>query len=97
MGHPNPASTSTHKVLVNPKGDGTLARKAGSVTFFDKVKGYYHTLITVVGSILALLNQFTPLTNFLPDNVRGAITAAILFLTAVSNFLVSNQQWVNDL
>lgn len=72
-------------------------QEAGAVGFLDKAKGYYHTIITVIGAVLVLLNEVTPVTNFLPPTQRGWISVGIVFLTALANFLKSNEQWVDDL
>jgi hypothetical protein len=71
------------------------AEKPGEVNFVDKLKGYYHTVITVTGAILLLLNQVTPITDALGGEVQKWISAAIIFVTALLNFLKSNEQWIN--
>lgn len=74
-----------------------VGEKSGDVTWLDRAKGYYHTLITLVGAVLVLLNQATPVFSFLPENWHGYVSVAIVFLTAAANFLKQNEQWVNDL
>jgi hypothetical protein len=69
----------------------------GPTTTLDRAKGYYHTIITLVGAVLVLLNQITPVTDFLPASVRGYVSVAIVFVTAALNFLKSNEHWVDDL
>lgn len=70
---------------------------SGPVTFLDKLKGYYHTLIVVIGSVLVILNEVTPVLNFLPDNGKQWVTGAIAVLTIAATALKSNEHWVDDL
>lgn len=71
--------------------------KPGEVNFFDKLKGYYHTMITVIGAILVLLNEVTPITDSLPQSWQHTITLIIVGTTALLNALKSNEQWVQKL
>lgn len=71
--------------------------KPGSVTAVDKLKGYYHTLILVTGALLVLINETTPLTSGLGETAQSWISGVIVFLTALVNFLKSNETWVNKL
>lgn len=75
----------------------TLEVKEGQVTWVDKLKGYYHSLITLVGAILVFLNQITPMAGFLPVEYRHWVDLAIIIATFVANVLKSNEYWVNDL
>lgn len=74
-----------------------VATRAGAVTLLDKLKAYYHTLIVIVGSILVIVNEVTPLLNFLPDGGKQYVSVAIGVLTAVATALKSNEHWVDDL
>lgn len=80
--------------------DGTAAvvnSKAGPLTWRDKVKEYYHTIIIFVTSLVALLTQITPLGNFLPEQYRGWLAAAVLIVGTILTFLKSNEVWVQKL
>jgi hypothetical protein len=74
-----------------------VEQAAGPVNVLDKLKGYYHTIITVIGAVLVLVNEVTPVTDFLGGNSRHWVSVAVVFLTAVVNFLKSNEHWVDDL
>ena len=79
-----------------PSGDvEVLDVKAGSVTFFDKLKSYYHTLITVLAAILVLLNELTPITDSFGPDVKHYVSVVVVFLGALLNMLKSNEVWVN--
>lgn len=71
--------------------------KVGAVTFLDKAKGYYKGLIALVGSLLIVLNQVSPLLNFIPGNGKEYVSYAIGLLTVAGAFLKENQHWVDDL
>ncbi|QHB37454.1 membrane protein [Mycobacterium phage Leopard] len=72
-------------------------QKQGTVTFTDKMKAYYHTIITIIGAILVLLNEVTPITDGLPDSWQRGLSVVIVFLTGVANALKSNEKWINAL
>lgn len=74
-----------------------VKEKPGEVNIFDKAKGYYHTVVTVVGAILLLLNQLTPVAELVGGDVQKWISGIIIFITALLNFLKSNEQWVNKI
>lgn len=77
-----------------------VAEKPGPVTFMDKVKKYYHTVITVGAAILVLLNQIVAAVSWIPDygpKAAGYVSVAIVIVTAIVNALKSNEQWVNNL
>jgi hypothetical protein len=74
-----------------------VAASTGAVTFLDKAKGYYKALITAVGAILVILNEVTPLTDFLPENQRHYVSVGVVAITTLANFLKSNEHWVDDL
>ena len=98
----SPSNTPTkQKQEIAPEGGATVIEtKPGTVTFLDKIKAYYHTLITVVGGILVVLNQVLPATHIIPGygtQAAGYVSAAIVFLTALVNALKSNETWVNAL
>jgi hypothetical protein len=92
--HQNPQTLAATTAAAAPV--NVVAETTGVVTVLDKLKGYYKTLITVVGSILVILNEVTPLTDFLPASQRHYVTVGIVFLTALGNFLKSNEHWVDD-
>lgn len=74
-----------------------VSEKVGVVSFLDKAKGYYKGLITALGAILVIVNELTPLFDFLPGQDKQYITAGIAFLTTVAVFLKNNEHWVDDL
>lgn len=74
-----------------------VSAKTGPVGILDKAKGYYKGLIAAVGSILVIVNELTPLLNFLPGQDKQYVTLVIGFLTTVAVFLKDNEHWVDDL
>lgn len=89
-----PANEDVHGPI--PPKVKVLTTAPGTLTWIDKLKGYYKGLITLVGSVLVIANELTPVFDFLPAQDKGYITAGIAALTALSAFLVSNQHWVDD-
>lgn len=74
--------------------------KTGPVTVFDKLKSYYHTIITVLAAILVLLNEVAPAVHWIPGygaQAAGYVSAAIVFVAAAVNFLKSNEHWVDSI
>jgi hypothetical protein len=72
--------------LVGPPGVvDTPVKRLGPVTFEDRVKSYYHTFVTVAGTLLVFLQEATPATAQLPEMDRHYISLAILLLTALVN------------
>lgn len=90
-----------HRVELNEIGTpAVIDAKAGPVTLFDKVKAYYHTVITVLAAILVLLNEVAPAAHWIPgygEQTAGWVSAAIVFVAAAVNFLKSNEHWVESL
>lgn len=74
-----------------------VATKAGTVTTLDKIKGYYKGLIAAVGSILVIINEVTPLLNFLPGQDKQYVNLVIGFITTAAVFLKDNEHWVDAL
>ncbi|QNN99696.1 membrane protein [Mycobacterium phage Rope] len=74
-----------------------LAEKPGAVNWLDKAKAYYHTIITLIGALVVMLNELTPLSNFMDDTTQRIFSIAVVFFTAALNFLKSNEVWVNKL
>jgi low affinity Fe/Cu permease len=58
------------------------------------LRKYYKTLVAVVGAVLVLLTQLTPVFDFLPGQWHNYFTVAVSVLTAVSVFLVKNEALV---
>lgn len=75
-----------------PAGVQVLKEKPGTVTWLDKAKGYYKEAIAVVGTLVVLLNQLTPLFGG-----NRYFTAAAVVVTAVGVLLKNNEQWVDSL
>ena len=91
--------TEPEKIQVQvaaPSGDVTVVQtKPGAVGVGDKLKAYWHTIITVIGGVLVILNELTPVTNELGGDVQHIVTVVIILLTAVVNASKSNEVWVN--
>ncbi len=85
------------KMQVKLAGDRAtvVAIKAGNVTIIDKLKKYYKAIIALVGGIVLLLNQITPMTAMLGASTQHAISVALVFLTSLLVFLKSNEHWVD--
>lgn len=97
--------TTKHRIAVpkNAEVHGPAAPKvqvlktvSGPLTWLDSLKGYYKGLITLVGGLLVILNELTPVFDFLPGSAKQYFTVAVAALTTLSAFLVSNQHWVDD-
>lgn len=76
------------------------AVKVGAVNFGDKLKGYYHTLIVLVGAVIILLNQLSSALGWIPDygqKIAVWISIALGVLTVLLTALKSNESWVDDL
>ena len=90
-----------HQIEVNPVGTASVVNSApGPVTFGDRVKAYYHTIFTFIAGILVLLNQVAPIVHWIPgygEQAAGYVSVAIVFVTALINFLKSNEVWVDKL
>lgn len=74
-----------------------VAEKAGSVGLLDKAKNYYKGLIIGLGSLLIVLQQATPLFNFLGDDntVKTTFTVVVLAVTTALAVLKDNEKWVD--
>lgn len=95
-----PANTDVHTLVGGPPATVLLDQKTGAVSVVDKLKGYYHTLITILAAVLVLLNEVAPAAHWIPGygpQAAGYVSAAIVFVAAAVNFLKSNQHWVDDL
>jgi hypothetical protein len=82
-----PPNTAVHSLMTAPQVQ-VLNAAFGPATLIDKFKAYYNSAIVLVGAVLAILNQVSPLGAFLPATARGWLTTAIAVLTVVSAFLV---------
>lgn len=85
------------KGLVGSPSVKVLKVKSGAVNALDKLKGYYHTLITVLGAVLVGINELSPITDHLPVSDKHYVTLTILGITALVNALKSNEVWVDQL
>lgn len=95
----NAAQTPATLLAANTPGAPVevVAKASGPVSLLDKLKGYYKAVIAVVGALLIVLNELSPISDFLPTSARHWLTVGIAVLTAASNVLVKNQHWVDDL
>lgn len=87
-------------VLTDAGTPAVVNAKPGPVTVFDKLKAYYHTIITVLAAILVLLNEIAPAVHWIPGygaQAAGYVSAAIVFVAAAVNFLKSNEHWVDSI
>lgn len=95
---PNEVQNDVTITRVGPQEPVTVVAKAdGQVTFLDKVKNYYKALIAFVGFLLILLNELTPVFNYLPGQDKQYVTAAIGVLTTLGVLLKGNEHWVDNL
>src|SRR6201984_2099430 len=91
------AATTKERVALTPTGETTVLKTLpGSVSFLDKLKGYYHTLITLVSALVSLLAVVGGATKFIPGPVAGYVVIASTFLATILNFLKSNEHWVDS-
>jgi hypothetical protein len=81
-----PPNTAVHSLVTAPQVQ-VLETGVGPAMLIDKFKAYYKSAIVLVGAVLAILNQVSPLGAFLPATARGWLTTAIAVLTVVSAFL----------
>jgi hypothetical protein len=56
-----------------------------------KVKPMYKAVVAAVAALVVLLNELTPLGDFLPEPYRHYFTVAVTVVGAVSVFLVKNE------
>jgi predicted benzoate:H+ symporter BenE len=73
-----------------------LTTTTGLVGVLDTLKGYYKGAITAITALLVIVNELTPVLNFLPGQDKQYVTAAIAFVGAVLTFLKDNEHWVDD-
>lgn len=66
----------------------------GPVTVKQKVKGYYKSVIALVGSLGASLVAIAPM---VPDPFNKYAAGGVLILTVFGVFLKKNEDWVNSL
>lgn len=59
-----------------------------------KIKAYYKAVAASIGALVVLLNELTPVFDFLPENYRHYFTVVVAVLTALSVFLVKNEPLV---
>lgn len=95
------SSKPTIRALVSlPNADGgytnVLKEADGNVTVLDKIKGYYKALYALVGTLLMILTNATPIFSFLPIDDKY-LTIIIGFLTTLSVLMKRNQTWVDEL
>lgn len=96
---PAPPAPPPMKAQVRATQNGleVVKMSSGTVGFFDKVKGYYKGVIVVIGSILIILNQVTPIFDFLGGNSQHWFNVVVAAATTVLTILKSNEQWVDKL
>lgn len=85
-------STGRHAAPEAPAQIAILDAQPGPLTWRDKVKAYYHTLIVAVGSLLAVLSAVT-----LPGDAGKWVAAAVLVLTTIKTALTANEVWISEL
>lgn len=82
--------------FVDPDVEGNVAvvdTASGVVTAWDKVKAYYKGAIAIVGATLVVLNQVTPIFNFVPDPIHHYFTVIVAVVTAAGVVLKQNEHW----
>lgn len=65
--------------------------------FVDQLKVYYGKLIVVVSTVLAVINELSPVLNFLPGQDKHYVTVALSGLAGLVALLKKEQGWVNSL
>ncbi|MDD7812639.1 hypothetical protein PP713_08730 [Mycobacterium sp. CSUR Q5927] len=85
-------STGRHAAPEVPATVQVLDTKPGELSWRDKVKAYYHTLIVAVGSILSVLSAIT-----LPGQAGEWVSTAVLIGTTVMTALTANEVWISEL
>lgn len=74
-----------------------LDSKSGPVTWLDKIKAYYHTLIVMTSIVLAGLTYILTAEGVVPPEWSPYVNLAIIVLTPVFTLLKNNEQWVDNL
>lgn len=74
-----------------------VASTAAPVTLVQKLKGYYKGLIALIGSLLIVVNQVTPILHFLPAEDVKYVNLVIGILTVAGTFLKENEHWVDSI
>lgn len=74
------------------------SQTVGPVSFFQKLAGYYKSLIVLIGSVLALLvaPEIGPFEHLLPPTEQKWLTLGIAALTVFLTWLKSNEHWFED-
>lgn len=98
---PNPKalhfiSASSGGVDGIPGGTSVLKEKDGVVTFLDRAKEYYKSLVALMGTLVIFLNTATPIFKFIPVDQK-TLTWIVAAVTAISVFLKRNETWVEEL
>lgn len=92
------AGVVKQQMEVTPNGGVTVINaKAGAVTLFDKLKAYYHTIITVLAALVVLANEAAPALHMIPGydaHVAGYVSAGVVLVAALLNALKKNEVWV---
>lgn len=92
------AELTRARVEIDRDGEATVVDvKPGPLTFVDKLKGYYHTIIIIVAGLLAFLTEISPLGQALPEPYRSILAGAIIAVGALLTFLKSNEVWIERL
>lgn len=91
-----PPNVEVHNLTVAPHvklGDA----EAGAVTWLDKAKGYYKGIIAGLTAVLVVINEVTPVLNFIvPTQDKQYVTVAIAVIGGVLTFLKDNEHYVDD-
>jgi hypothetical protein len=64
--------------------------------FVGNLKVWYGKIIVVLTSFLAVVNELTPVLNFLPGQDKHYVTAALSFVAGAVALLKKYQAWVNS-
>ena len=86
------ANTGRHAAPEIPATVKVLETKPGELTWLDKLKSYYHTLIVAVGSLLAILSAVS-----VPGEAGKWVAVAVLVLTTAKTALTANEVWIAEL
>lgn len=65
-----------------------------------KIGSYSKAIVALIGSVLTLLTQLTPILGFLPAGAQGTVSTVLAIGTGVVTYLVKNtpsvQQVIDD-
>jgi hypothetical protein len=70
-----PPNTAVHSLMTAPQVQ-VLKTAVGPAALIDKFEAYHKSAIVLVGAVLAILNQVSPLGAFLPATAIAVLTVS---------------------